>query len=145
PTAVPRSRRRVCSATVPPQPRISSSGWAAMTTTASLIRHRPRPAAPRLFAQGPAPQHAAVLALDLENHDRALPAGHQLAAGVVFRADHGAEARARLGDGGVAQRRQRGLPHLQAAALETAEGAGVGAGERADEVVDARAGDAPIE
>src|SRR2546430_166066 len=48
---------------------------------------------PGLLTQHRAPQHGAVVRLELEQHDRALATGHQLPAGGFERAHHGAEHR----------------------------------------------------
>src|SRR5207248_9469279 len=78
------SPARTCSATVPPHPRTSSSGWAAITRTRLgervLIDVGPHPPGPQLVAQVAAPQDRASLLLQLEQHDHALPAVSLLAA-----------------------------------------------------------------
>src|SRR6185312_5451024 len=146
-TAVTLSPRRVCSATVPPQPRISSSGWAAMTSTVSdMVRTvPPDPASPCRLTQRASAEDAPVFGLDFEQRHRALTAGHQLAARFIGRADDGAQAGARLRDRQSVERRQRGAPNLPAPALEVPERAGVGPRQRAHEVVDAIAGAMPVD
>src|SRR5207302_2496887 len=79
------SPARTCSATVPPHPSTSSSGWAAITRTRLgervLIDIGPHPPGPQLVAQGAAPQDGAVLLLELEQHDHAFPPVFLVAAG----------------------------------------------------------------
>src|SRR5437762_5578793 len=79
------SPARTCSATVPPHPRTSSSGWAAITRTRLgervLIDVGPHPPGPQLVAQVAAPQDRAILLLELEQHDHTFPAVFLLAAG----------------------------------------------------------------
>src|SRR5256885_9789144 len=151
------SPARTCSATVPPHPSTSSSGWAAITRTRLgervLIDVGPHPPGPQLVAQVAASQDRAVLLLELEQHDHAFPAVFLLAAG-----DH---LPARLRDrtherpqhgpgldgsrGAVAAQEERGLPHGPAGPVEPAECSRVGPRERANEIVDLTARSGPVD
>src|SRR5260221_5421388 len=110
-TDVPWSPAFACSATVPPQPRSSSSGCAAITST-RLGMGEPL-ARPRLVAELAALEDGPVLGLHVEQDDRAATARDELPAGVGVRAhhraDHIAGVRARDRDGGG---RQGGVPDL---------------------------------
>src|SRR2546423_1123846 len=144
------SPARACRARVPPHPSTSSSGWAAITRTRLTGRFIvAAPAFPRpwLLAQRPAPQHGAIVCLELEQHDRALSTGHQLPAGGCERAHDGAEHRARRARvaGPIRARDPGRVPHGPAPPVEPAERAGVGARERAHEVVHGTARLAPID
>src|SRR5258707_8552491 len=116
-TAVTLSPRSVCSATVPPQPRISSSGWAAMTSTESVIDRLPAFSLPVGCRQLTAFQHPAVLGFHFQQRNRTLPARDELAAGVVDRADDRSQTGARLSKRERPERRECGLPHDPALAL----------------------------
>src|SRR5919197_5686424 len=97
------SPARAWSATVPPHPNTSSSGWAAMTRTRLgervCIDTGPGATGPQLVAQVPAPQDRPVLLLELEQHHHAFPAivllaaGDHLAARLGYRADQRAQHR----------------------------------------------------
>src|ERR1043165_4704383 len=132
-TAVTSSPSRAWSAAVPPQPRSSSSGWAAITSTRLAIG--PPLSGPGLLGQGVTPEHGAVLPFELEQHDGALTARHQLAARFGHRAHHRTEDLARRA-GGLGLGQERRLPDPPAPPIEPAERAGVGTSQRADEVVD---------
>src|SRR5438105_5606465 len=148
---------RACSATVPPHPNTSSSGWAAITRTrlgeCVLIGIGPHPSGPQLIAQVPAPQDRAVFLRQLEQHDHALAAVFLLAAGdhlpaclwdgAYERTQHGPGLDGRRG--AVAAQEERGLPHGPAGPVEPAEGPGVGPRERANEVVYLAAGPGPVD
>src|SRR2546429_4715858 len=148
------SPARTCSATVPPHPSTSSSGWAAITRTRLgervLVDIGPHPPGPQLVAQGAAPQDGAVLLLELEQHDHAFPAVFLVAAGdhLPARLRDGTHEGTQHGPGldgsrgAVAAQEERGLPHSPPGPVEPAERSRVGPGERANEVVDlaARAG-----
>src|SRR2546430_15769266 len=135
------SPARACSATVPPHPSTSSSGWAAITRTRLgervLIDVGPAPPGPQLVAQVPAPQCRAVLLLELEQHDDALAALFLLAAGdhLPARLRDGAHQRTEHGagfdgsGGAVAAQQERGLPHGPARAVEPAERPRIGTRE----------------
>src|SRR5256885_16255757 len=79
------SPARVCSATLPPHPNTSSSGWAAITRTRLgervLIDTRPHATGPQLVTQIPTPQDGAVLLLELEPHHPAFAPLFPFAAG----------------------------------------------------------------
>src|SRR5689334_2937045 len=151
------SPARTCSATVPPHPSTSSSGWAAITRTRLgervLIDTGPQPAGPQLIAQVAAPQDRAVFLLELEQHDHALAALFLVAAGDHLpaclrdgtheRAQHraGPDARGRA----VAAQEERGLPHGPARSVEPAERPRVRPRERANEVVDLAARVGPVD
>src|SRR5256885_14042696 len=151
------SPARVCSATVPPHPSTSSSGWAAITRTRLgervLIDAGPYASGPQLVAQVPSPQRRAILLLELEQHDDAFAAVFLLAAGdhLPARLRDGAHERAehRAGldgsRGAVAAQEERGLPHRPARAVEPAERPRVGTRERANEVVDLAARARPVD
>src|SRR2546429_4361987 len=151
------SPARVCSATVPPHPNTSSSGWAAITRTRLgervLIDTGPHATGPQLVTQIPTPQDGAIFLLELEQHDHALAPVFLLAAG-----DHlpaclrdGAYERTQHGPGldgsrgAVAAQEERGLPHGPASPVEPAERPGVGPRERANEVVDLAARAGPVD
>src|SRR2546429_1458064 len=153
----PSPPARVCSASVPPHPNTSSSGWAAITRTRLgervLIDTGPHATGPQLVTQIPTPQDGAVFLLELEQHDHALAAVFLLAAG-----DHlpaclwdGAYERTQHGPGldgsrgAVAAQEERGLPHGPASPVEPAERPGVGPRERANEVADLAAGAGPVD
>src|SRR5207237_7920699 len=148
---------RACSATVPPHPNTSSSGWAAITRTRLgervLIGTGPHPSGPQLIAQVPAPQDRAVFLLELEQHDHALAAVFLVAAGdhLPARLGHGAhqrtEHRPRIdrGGGAVTAEQQPALPNRPAGPVEPAERPGVRPRERANEVVDLAARAGPID
>src|SRR5438270_11256830 len=151
------SPARACSATVPPHPSTSSSGWAAITRTRLgervLIDVGPDPPGPQLVAQVPAPQGRAVLLLELEQHADALATVFLLAAGdhLAARLRDGAHQRTEHGPGfdgsggAVAAQQERGLPHGPARAVEPAECPRVGTCERANEVVDLAARARPVD
>src|SRR5437763_9169369 len=151
------SPARTCSATVPPHPSTSSSGWAAITRTRLgervLIDIGPHPPGPQLVAQGAAPQDGAVLLLELEQHDHAFPAVFLVAAGdhLPARLRDGTHERTQHGPGldgsrgAVAAQEERALPHGPAGPVEPAERSRIGPGERANEVVDLAARAAPVD
>src|SRR2546429_8620615 len=153
----PSPPARVCSATVPPHPNTSSSGWAAMPRTRLgervLIDTGPHATGPQLVTQIPTPQDGAVFLLELEQHDHALAALFLVAAGdhlpaclrdgAYERTQHGPGLDGRRG--AVAAQEQRGLPHGPAGPVEPAERPGVGPRERANEVVDLAAGAGPVD
>src|SRR5438552_3746400 len=151
------SPARAWSATVPPHPNTSSSGWAAITRTRLgervLIDTGPHATGPRLVTQIPTPQDGAVLLRELEQHDDALAALSFVAAGDHLPAclGHGTHERTEHRPGlddrssAVAAQEQRRLPHGPAGPVEPAERPGVGPRERADEVVDLAARVAPAD
>src|SRR5205823_11031028 len=140
------SPARTCSATVPPHPSTSSSGWAAITRTRLgervLIDIGPHPPGPQLVAQGAAPQDGAVLLLELEQHDHAFPPVFLVAAGdhLPARLRDGTHERPQHGPGldgsrgAVAAQEECGLPHGPPGPVEPAERPRVGPGERANAV-----------
>src|SRR5256886_2559593 len=151
------SPARVCSATVPPHPNTSSSGWAAITRTRLgervLIDTGPHATGPQLVTQIPTPQDGAICLLEPDQHDRALPpvslpaAGDDLPAclrgGAYERTQHGPGLDGSRG--AVAAQEERGLPHGPASPVEPAERPGVGPRERANEVVDLAARAGPVD
>src|SRR5687767_4953534 len=104
-----------------------------MRVCSTLVR--PSLSRPRLVTEVTAAQHASVVALELEHDQRAFRAGHELSAGFVHRAHHGAEHGPRR-DPAVGEWRQRRLPEPPALAVDRAEGAGIWSGLAANEVVD---------
>src|SRR5438128_1668046 len=118
-----------------------------MTSTRSGIR--PDLARPRLIGELPAAKYFAAVHLELEQEHRAGAARHHLTTGRIDGTDDGPEHLARPGHRGrvaaVQIGEESGLPHPPPPGLEPAEGAGVGPGQGANEVVYAAVGIRPID
>src|SRR5438105_11675743 len=150
-TEVTWSPAFACRATVPPQPRTSSSGCAAMTRTrlgmdGCFAFGLETQASPELIAEGATTETIASGVFQLEQDHRARAARHELSTGGLHRADDRPEhfTGFRVGDRPAIGRQCR-VPNPPLSAVERAERAGVGARQRADEVVHGGGGTIPID
>src|SRR5438132_9579425 len=138
-TMVTGSPARACRASVPPQPRTSSSGCAAIARTPlprSTMLIVPDLSSPSLFTQFLPLETAAVFALDLQKSNQPAAAGHGLAAGRSNRAHHWTEHLPRPGSDRSLPGAKGRIPEPPARPVKPAEGAGVRARQGADEIVD---------
>src|SRR6266446_1473012 len=133
-------------ATVPPQPRTSSSGWAAMTRTRFLSSAiLPAPSRPILVAELAARQHAPIVALQLQQCDGTLAAPHRLPAGFLNWAHDRPDDLSWWPINPAAFGRKGAGPDPPALSPQPAKGTGIGAGQCPYEVVDATTACRPIQ